>query len=78
MLHYYESRTQLANRYSVSLSTVDNRQRRIKQLVGKRYPKNSFVDSDGIHRIRSDVFDDLMLNGNKIAAGVAPEFRGGR
>lgn len=78
MLHTYETRAQLAKRYSVSVSTVDNRQRRIKQLVGKRYPENSFLDNGRIHRIRSDVFDDLMLNGDKIAAGVAPEFRGGR
>lgn len=78
MLHTYESRKQLAERYSISLSTVDNRQRKIKQLKGKRYPENTFIDNDGLHRIRSDVFDDLMLNGNKIKAGVAPEFREGR
>lgn len=76
MLHTYETRAQLAKRYSVSVSTVDNRQRQIKQLIGKRYPPESFLDNGGIHRIRSDVFDDLMLNGDRIASGVAPEFGG--
>ena len=78
MLHTYETRAQLAKRYSVSVSTVDNRQLQIRRLVGKRYPQDSFLDNGRIHRIRSDVFDDIMLYGDRIAAGVAPEFRGGR
>ena len=47
MLHTYETRAQLAKRYSVSVSTVDNRQRQIKQLIGKRYPPESFLDNGG-------------------------------
>lgn len=76
MLYTYETRKQLSQRYAVSISTVDNRQKEIKKLIGKRYPAESFLDNGGIHRIRSDVFDDLMLNGDRIAAGVAPEFGG--
>jgi 3'-phosphoadenosine 5'-phosphosulfate sulfotransferase (PAPS reductase)/FAD synthetase len=47
MLHTYETRAQLAKRYSVSVSTVDNRQRQIKQLIGKRYPPESLLDNGG-------------------------------
>lgn len=78
MLHTYETRAQLAKRYSVSVSTVDNRQKEIKKLIGKRYPPEAFLDNGRIHRIRSDVFDDIMLDGDRIRAGIAPEFRGGR
>ena len=71
----YESRKQLSGRYSISLSTTDERLKRILKLVGKRYPKNSFIDNEGIHRVRSDVFEDYMLNGEKIKAGIAEDFK---
>lgn len=76
MLYTYETRKQLSKRYSVSVSTVDNRQKEIKKLIGKRYPEEVFLDNGRIHRIRSDVFDDIMIYGDRIAAGVAPEFGG--
>ena len=76
MLYTYETKKQLSKRYAVSISTVDNRQKEIKKLIGKRYPEEAYLDNGRIHRIRSDVFDDIMIYGDRIAAGVAPEFGG--
>lgn len=71
----YETRKQLSDRFSISLSTVDDRLRKIRKLIPDRYPKTSFIDNEGIHRIRSDVFEDYMLNGEKIKAGIAEDFK---
>lgn len=71
----YETRKQLSSRFSISLSTTDDRLKRIRKLVGKRYPKNSFIDNEGVHRVRSDVFEDYMVNGERIKAGIAEDFK---
>ena len=74
-MYTYENRKQLSDRFSISLSTVDDRLRKIRKLVPDIYPKASFIDNGGIHRVRSDVFEDYMLNGEKIKAGRAEDFK---
>ena len=50
MLYTYETRKQLSKRYAVSVSTVDNRQKEIKKLIGKRYSPDCRRGSAGISR----------------------------
>lgn len=37
----YESKRQLADRYGISVSTVENLLRRIRDLIGDRYPRDA-------------------------------------
>ena len=70
----YESKRQLASRYGISISTVDNLIRRIRDLIGVRYPRDAVTHCGRIVRIRSDVFDDLLAWGDAIDCGIAPPF----
>lgn len=71
----YESKRQLAARYGISISTVESLIRRIRSLIGVRYPRDAVTHCGKIVRIRSDVFDDLLAWGDAIDCGIAPEFR---
>lgn len=71
----YESKRQLAARYGISVSTVDSLLRRIRDLIGVRYPRDAVTHCGRIVRIRSDVFDDLLAWGDAIDCGIAPPFR---
>lgn len=71
----YESKRQLAARYGISISTVESLLRRIRNLIGVRYPRDAVTRCGKIVRIRSDVFDDLLAWGDAIDCGIAPEFR---
>lgn len=70
----YESKRQLASRYGISISTVESLLRRIRDLIGVRYPRDAVTHCGRIVRIRSDVFDDLLAWGDAIEAGIAPAF----
>lgn len=71
----YESKRQLADRYGISVSTVENLLRRIRDLIGDRYPRDAVTHCGRIIRIRSDVFDDLLEWGDAIDCGAAPPYR---
>lgn len=72
----YARKSTLARRHDICITTVDDRIRRIRALIGTRYPVNSIEQSSRFIRVRTDVFDDMMLYGDAIQCGVAPAFKG--
>ena len=70
----YLKKSQLAREYSIGLTTVGVKIRMIRDLTPERYPRGAVITTGGLIRVRDDVFQDAMVNGDAIAAGVAPEF----
>lgn len=73
----YLKKSQLEERYNISIGTVNNRVRFIRDRIGKRYPKDAVIDCGRVIRIREDVFHDCMVNMDRIEQGIAPEFEEG-
>lgn len=70
----YLKKTQLEEIYGISLCTVNDRIKRIRPLVGKRYPLDSIISTGRFVRVRGDVFKDMMLYKDLIEYGAAPKF----
>lgn len=70
----YLKKSQLAREYSIGLTTVGEKIRFIRDLTPARYPRGAVISNGGIIRVRDDVFQDAMIYGDAIAAGVAQNF----
>ena len=69
----YRRKRYLAALYDISMSTVDRRITWIRAHAD-RYPDNVVACCGRIPYIREDVFQDAVINGNRVDAGIAPEF----
>jgi hypothetical protein len=73
----YKRKKYLAEKYDVSVRTVDRKMDWIRSHAD-RYPRGAIVYAGKIPYIREDVFKDAMFNGGKVDAGIAPAFREAR
>lgn len=73
----YRRRKYLADEYGISISTVD---RRIAWILkhADRYPQKSVVHCNRITFVREDVFEDAIVNGGWVDAGLDPVFKEGK
>ncbi|MDD6666688.1 MAG: hypothetical protein PUE58_01765 [Lachnospiraceae bacterium] len=69
----YSRIKRLAEDFDVSTRTVERRLVWIR-MHSDRYPKDSIKYFGRIPYTRNDVFQDAMLNGNKVDAGIPVEF----
>ena len=60
--------------YDISMRTVS---RKVEWILAHadRYPKDSVVKNGKFTFIREDVFEDVIVNQNRIDAGMNPEFK---
>lgn len=72
----YRRKKYLASLYDVSMRTVDRRIDWIRAHAD-RYPSGAVIHCGRIPYVREDVFLDAVINGNKVDAGLAPEFKEG-
>lgn len=70
----YLKKRDYADEYQISVSTVDSRIRKIRRLIGTRYPRDAIVHTGRLIRIRDDVFADIMQWDDAIDCGIAPPF----
>lgn len=73
----YKRKKYLAEKYDVSVRTVDRKMDWIRSHADG-YPRGAIVYAGKIPYIREDVFKDAMFNGGKVDAGIAPAFREAR
>lgn len=71
----YLKKSILAKEYGISMTTVSERIRMIRDQTPKRYPRGAIITTGRIIRIRDDVFEDAMINGDAILCGIAPDFK---
>jgi hypothetical protein len=70
----YLKKSVLAKEYDIGLTTVNMRIRMIREQIPDRYPRGAVITTGGIIRVRDDVFEDVMINGDAIEHNVAPAF----
>ena len=70
----YLKKSVLAKEYDIGLTTVNQQIRMIRGLIPARYPRGAVITTKGIIRVRDDVFEDAMMNGDAIRNNAAPEF----
>lgn len=70
----YRRKKQLADQYGISIRTVDRRIEWILEHLD-RYPADAVVHNGSMVFVRDDVFQDVIVNGNRIDAGLNPTFR---
>lgn len=63
----------LADKYGISVRTVDRKIEWI-QKHADRYPPDAVIHSGRMPFVREDVFQDVIVNGNKVDAGLCPAF----
>lgn len=67
----YRRKKWFAEQYGISIRTVNRKIDWIKQHES-RYPANSLVRNGGMTFVREDVFEDVIVNEDRINAGLNP------
>lgn len=70
----YRRKKYLASQYGISVRTVDRKIAWIRNHAD-RYPRNAVIHSGKIPFVREDVFEDAIINADRVDAGLNPAFK---
>ncbi|GEM_PF-6645293 len=70
----YRRKKYFAKEYGISVRTVERKIDWIKRHAD-RYPADAVVHNGNIVFVREDVFEDVIVNENRIEAGLKPALK---